>query len=38
MKQKKLIDITDLEIEAIYDAGKETTVNFIKTLIEPFAL
>ncbi len=34
MKQKKLIDITDREIEAIYDAGKETTVNFIKTLID----
>lgn len=31
--KKKLIDITDQEIEAIYDAGKEVTVAFIKELI-----
>lgn len=31
--KKKLIDITDQEIEKIYDAGKETTVNFIKTIV-----
>jgi transposase len=32
--KKKLIDITDQEIEAIYDAGKEVTVNFIMTLVD----
>lgn len=32
--KKKLIDISDKEIEAIYDAGKEVTVNFIKMLID----
>ena len=32
--KKKLIDISEKEIEAIYDAGKEVTVSFIKTLID----
>jgi len=32
--QKKLIDISDQEIEAIYDSGKEATVSFIRTLID----
>ena len=31
--KKKLIEITDQEIEKIYDAGKETTVSFIKTIV-----
>lgn len=33
-KQKKLIDISDQEIEAIYDSGKEATVSFIRTLVD----
>lgn len=33
-EKKKLIDITDQEIEAIYDAGKEVTVSFIRTLVD----
>ena len=32
--KKKFIDITDQEIEAIYDSGKEATVSFIKTLVD----
>ena len=32
--KKKLIDISDKQIEEIYDSGKEATVNFIKTLID----
>lgn len=32
--KKKLIDITDQQIEVIYDSGKKATVSFIKTLIE----
>ena len=31
--KKKLIDITDQEIEKIYDAGKEATVSFIRTIV-----
>ena len=31
--KKKLIEITDQEIEKIYDAGKETTVSFIRTIV-----
>lgn len=32
--QKKLINISDQEIESIYDSGKEATVSFIRTLID----
>ena len=31
--KKKLKEITDQEIENIYDAGKETTVSFIKGIV-----
>jgi len=34
MKQNKLIDIRDEQIEDIYGAGKATTISFIKTLID----
>ena len=32
--KKKLIDISDKQIEEIYDSGKEATVNFIKMLVD----
>jgi len=32
--KKKLIDISDKKIEAIYDEGKEITVSFIKALVD----
>lgn len=32
--KKKLIEITNQEIEAIYDSGKEATVSFIRTLVD----
>lgn len=34
MAIKKLIDITNKEIEAIYDSGKEATVQFIRMLVD----
>ena len=33
-EEKKLIDISDQEIEAIYNSGKEATVSFIRVLID----
>lgn len=32
--KKKLIDISDQEIESIYDSGKEATVSFIRVLVD----
>ncbi len=34
MEQKKLIEISDTQIEAIYDSGKANTVAFIRTLVD----
>jgi transposase-like protein len=32
--KRKLIDISDEQIESIYDSGKEATVSFIRTLVD----
>jgi transposase len=34
MAKKKLIDISDKQIEDIYDSGKEATVQFIRMLVD----
>jgi hypothetical protein len=32
--KKRPVDVSDKQIESIYDSGKEATVNFIKTLMD----